>query len=131
MDYFESNYATLAQRAPVLAQQIRTALPPDGVETCQSRTGTPVFRVGEITLHSLYDPQAEESQWAARLPDGARPCVVLGFGNGYHLEALDTEPVIVVEPDISLLRQALAVRDLTAVLRKVTLLCPATAQQAV
>jgi spore maturation protein CgeB len=131
MDYFERNYATLAQQAPVLAEQLRTASPPAGLETCQSRTGTPVFKAGDVTLHSLYNPQAEASQWAARLPDVARPCVVLGFGNGYHLEALNTEPVIVVEPDLGLLHKALAVRDLRTVLQSVELLCPTTAEQAV
>jgi hypothetical protein len=54
--------------------------------------------------------------------------VVLGFGNGYHLEGLHAGPVIVVEPDVGLLRKALEVRDLTAVLRQVELLCPETPQ---
>ncbi|MBI3328523.1 MAG: glycosyltransferase [Nitrospinae bacterium] len=90
-----------------------------------------MFRARDITLHSLYDPHAEARQWAGMLPDTARPCVVLGFGNGYHLEGLQARPVLVVEPDLGLLRRALDVRDLTAVLSQVELLCPATAQQAV
>jgi spore maturation protein CgeB len=131
MDYFDRNYATLAQQAPDLAEQLHTASPSADVETCQSRTGTPVFRAGDVTLHSLYNPQAEASQWAARLPEVVRPCVVLGFGNGYHLEGLHTEPVIVVEPDLGLLRKSFEVRDLSAVLPRVKLLCPTTVEQAV
>jgi len=79
----------------------------------------------------LYDQEAEASQWAASTPDTTRPCVVLGFGNGYHLEGLHAGPVIVVEPDVGLLRKALEVRDLTAVLRRVELLCPETPQQVI
>lgn len=127
-DFFESNYATLTQQAPALAQRPRTIRSREKLEVLQSRAGAPVFRVGNITLHSLYDPQAEASQWAASTPDTTRPCVVLGFGNGYHLEGLHAGPVIVVEPDVGLLRKALEVRNLTAVLRRVELLCPETPQ---
>ncbi len=130
-DFFASNYETLAQQAPVLAERLRTMGSRERLEVLQSRAGAPVFRVGNITLHSLYDPQAEASQWATSIPDTTHPCVVLGFGNGYHLEGLHAGPVIVVEPDMGLLRKALEVRDLTAVLRHVELLCPETPQQVI
>jgi len=42
---------------------------------------------------------------------------VLGFGLGYHVEALAAvweKPIVVVEPDRALLRTALAARDLLA-----------------
>jgi hypothetical protein len=108
-DFFESNYATLTQQAPALAQRLRTSRSRAKLKVLQSRAGAPVFKVRNITLHSLYDPQAEASQWAASTPDTTRPCVVLGFGNGYHLEGLHAGPVIVVEPDVGLLRKALEV----------------------
>ncbi len=130
MDFFPTNHAVLTQRVPAVAQRLSTASPADGVEVLQSRTGDPVFRVRDMTLHSLYDPQGEARQWAALLPDATPACVVLGFGNGYHLEGLHAPSVLVVEPDLGLLRRALEVRDLTGVLRQVELLCPATAQQA-
>ena len=117
-DSFALNIATLAQQAPAVRQKLRTIGSREGLEVLQSRAGAPVFRAGNITLHSLYDPQAEASQWAARIPDTTRLCVVLRFGNGYHLEGLHAGPVIVVEPDVGLLRKVLEVRDLTAVLRQ-------------
>jgi hypothetical protein len=84
-DFFESNDAMLAQREPALAQKLRTTSSRERLEVFQSRAGAPVFRAGNITLHSLCDPQAEAPQWAARFADTTRPCVVLGFGNGFHL----------------------------------------------
>jgi spore maturation protein CgeB len=128
-DDFGLNDAVLVQRAPDLASRLRNAAPPPGLEVLPSRTGAPVFRVGNITLHSLYDPAAEASQWAALLRDRTRPCVVLGFGNGYHLEGLTAQPLLVVEPDLGLLRHACEVRDLTPILRHVELLCPSTPEQ--
>jgi spore maturation protein CgeB len=126
---FNRNHAILAQRAPDLACRVRSAVTSKAVEVLQSRTELPVFRVGDITLHSLYNPQAEALQWAAMLPDRPRPCVVLGFGNGYHLERLNAQPLIVIEPNVGLLRKACEVRDLTAILRRVELLCPSTPEQ--
>jgi spore maturation protein CgeB len=130
-DVFARNYAIVAERTPELGQRLRTVEVPADLRVLQSRTGAPVCRVGEITLHSLYDPQAEAAQWAARLPDDTRPCVVLGFGNGYHLEGLPARSVIVIEPDVGLLRKTLEMRDLTAVLRHIELLCPATPAEGV
>jgi spore maturation protein CgeB len=129
--YFDLNYEVLTKRLPDLAPRLRAATPPDGLEVLQSRTGVPVFRVGDITLHSLYNPEAEASQWAATLLEPSRPCVVLGFGNGYHLAGLTTQPLTVIEPSFGLLHQACEVRDLTPILRRIELLCPATAEQAV
>jgi len=129
MDLFETNMNILAQRAPALVHKLRAVKPPDALAILQSRSGTPVFRVGNITLHSLYHPEAEASHSAAMLPNHTRPCVVLGFGNGYHLEGLTAQPLIAIEPDVALLRKACEVRDLTAILRHVELLCPSTPQQ--
>jgi hypothetical protein len=58
-DFFELNDATLAQQAPAVAQKLWTIGSREGLEVLQSRAGAPVFRAGNITLHSPYDPQAE------------------------------------------------------------------------
>ncbi|MFP4551017.1 MAG: 6-hydroxymethylpterin diphosphokinase MptE-like protein [Spirochaetales bacterium] len=66
----------------------------------------------EMLFHSRYDPQREANRLAATVPAGA--CVVaFGFGAGHHLTALieTKHRVIVVEPNLPLLRAALERAD--------------------
>jgi len=111
---------------PQLAAEIRAAAPlPSAPELVA--TGDPTLTADGVLLHSRHDPRREAARWAEtqreRLGDAADTAVVLGFGLGYHVEALAAvweKPIVVVEPDRALLRTALAARDLRALLDRVT-----------
>lgn len=90
----------------------------DGGLTAKAMTGegTPLY------LHSRYRPLQESAAWAANVAlDDKYVVVVSGFGLGYHIKALwDRLPeeglLIVAEPNVALLRAALATVDLAAAL---------------
>jgi spore maturation protein CgeB len=93
----------------------------------QGTGGDPTLVADGVLLHSRTDPRREAARWAAEQRErletsGAGTAVVLGFGLGYHVEALATRwpgRVVVVEPDRSLLRTALAARDLRLLLERI------------
>ena len=81
---------------------------------------------GGVYLHSRYCPVAEGRAWAQALPcDNRYAVVVCGFGLGYHVKALwerlggaDGDAVIVVaEPNLAILKAALAAEDYSDMLR--------------
>ncbi len=88
--------------------------------TLRVREGEGVWRA----LHSAAAPEKEARQWAeAADPSGAGLVVVLGFGLGYHLEALAErlEPaveLVVIEPATAVFKTALDQRDLRALLAR-------------
>jgi spore maturation protein CgeB len=120
----EANLRALAARDPATAAAIAAAEP---LSASPERTpsGHPTLVADGVLLHNRVDPGREAARWAAagrdRLGEDAETAVVLGFGLGYHVEALAAWPgrIAVVEPDRALLRTALAARDLRAVLARV------------
>ncbi len=129
------NLAALWAVNPKLAAEIEAAdseipsadadLPRDnGLKIDIAKTGAPTLTVRDgdgriLSFHSRYDPAAE----GRKLIEGAKidSCVVfyvLGFGLGYHVEALfekaSTEAMIFIfETDLRILRAAMQSRDLT------------------
>jgi len=112
---------------PLLAEEIAKAEDVDGklkIETASS--GLPTLAVAGVYVHSKRDPERE----AQRLVDAAFangqadeiPALVLGFGLGYTATALadrfQAKPLIVVEKRVDILKKALEVRDLTALLSR-------------
>lgn len=68
---------------------LAAAAPPAGVEVSSGRGGNPTIKVGNVHLHSRYQPREE----AARLIEAAeldpkRPVLVIGIGLGYHVAEL-------------------------------------------
>jgi spore maturation protein CgeB len=124
----EVNLRALRARDPTLAARVE-ALAPLAAQPAATPSGHPTLTAGGVLLHNAHDPRREALRWGAaqqeRLTLAGDPvAVVLGFGLGYHVEALADAwdgPIVVVEPDLALLRTALAARDLTAVLRRVQL----------
>jgi len=115
----DANLRALAARAPDAAAAIAAA-PVLAVEPEGGASGDPTLVVDGVLLHNRSDPVREARHWAAgareRLEQTqAETAVVLGFGLGYHVEALVAVwpgRLVVVEPDRALLRAALATRDL-------------------
>ncbi len=125
-DHLEGNLRALAARDPAGAAAI-AATPPLGALPEGGASGHPTLVVDGVLLHNRSDPRREAIYWAARqrelLAAGeVHTAGVLGFGLGYHLEALASVwpgRIVVVEPDRALLRTALATRDLRALLARV------------
>ncbi|MBN2290209.1 MAG: motility associated factor glycosyltransferase family protein [Candidatus Glassbacteria bacterium] len=127
MDIFKHNIQALAGVDPHLAERLlrsETA----AAEIIGTRAGVPSVRLKNaggrpFTLHSTVDPLSEaerivDSQYQA----GVNTCLVYGFGLGYHLEVLARRLppnawVLVVEPQITIFRLALSVRDLSHLFR--------------
>jgi spore maturation protein CgeB len=125
----ESNLRALAARHPILADALASAEPlTSPLEP--SRCGLPTLVADGVLLHNRHDPRNEADTWGAaqceRLAEaGAATAVVLGFGLGYHLEALAARfagRIVVVEPDRRLLRTTLAARDLQRLLARVEII---------
>lgn len=61
------------------------------IECVTSQSGLPVLRVNGVLLASRFDPMAEARAWLERrqtLIDSIRTIFVLGWGCGYHVQAL-------------------------------------------
>jgi spore maturation protein CgeB len=124
----EPNLRALRVRSPDVADAI-AASPPLETTVEQSQRGVPTI-CDRVLLHTRHDPVREARVWAdsqrERLDEqGAETAVVLGFGLGYHVEALAAAwdgRIVVIEPDRPLLRTAFEARDVSALLARVELL---------
>lgn len=83
---------------------------PSHIRLVQAKSGDASLQVGEVFLHSQYNPRDE----ARRLVDSsgldpARPVLAVGLGLGYHVAELLLRgfAVMAVEPDAAVLRLAL------------------------
>lgn len=127
-DHLESNLRALAARDPARAAAI-AATPPLDAAVERAASGEPTLAANGVLLHSRHEPAREATHWAAMQRErlagrDEATAVVLGFGVGYHLEALAAAwlgRIVVVEPDDALLRTALTARDLRAVVARVEL----------
>jgi len=126
MNYFEKNISLLAKKGENLVKKLEEAQPLPGFNLLQSKVGLPTARVetpsGSILLHSLYDPMNEARRIVADLDlDNAYNVILFGFGMGYLVEAImERSPdvnIIIVEPNIPLLKCAFMHRDLEKVIK--------------
>lgn len=115
----EKNLAALKAGQPRLADRLGGVEPLTEAQVRPSRNGGPSLRIGKIWLTSTVDPAAEGADLAASAPGG--PLLVLGFGLGYHIEALANDDVLVWEPDPAALATALSARDMSGWLSRVRL----------
>lgn len=121
MTYLQHNLDALRNHAPALVAALTDC--PAGVLTiAASREGAPSATVRGQWVHSAYDPRKEARVWAEDQLSKWRPGevgVVLGVGLLYHVEAVAiAKPpearLAVVVPDVSILKDAAAVRPLGA-----------------
>ncbi len=124
MSLLEKNLSVLKRRQPETAGLIEERERSPEVELRVTREGLPVHRYRGKLLHSEYDPRREAKHCTADFQN-SNPWVI-GFGDGYHLEALlengRTEEMVVVEPDGGVLRAVLEDRDVRHVLEKARVL---------
>jgi hypothetical protein len=111
---FERNLVALGRAQPSLAREL-ARLDPVAVEP--ARSGEPTCRLtterGERWLHSAYAPGREARRQAAAVPVGASAVMVVGAGLGYlpALLATTSTRLVVLEPELRLLRTMLALFD--------------------
>ncbi|MBI4697840.1 MAG: glycosyltransferase [Nitrospirae bacterium] len=122
---FKKNIKVLELQDPLLAEALVRTTVPDDVKVVDSRTGAPTLRVGNIILHSIYDPVSEAEAWVQynrEKFDSVPAVVVFGFGLGYHIRDMSAsggKEIIVFEPRKDILRAAMEHIDLTALLPKI------------
>lgn len=119
-----ANLAALWNVDADLARLIE-AVPDDAVyQTTPTRSGVPTLSLPGpagrlVPLHSKYEPVAEAAKLVSPTdPETQAAFYVNGFGLGYHVEALfdragDECPIFVFEPDVTLLRTAFELRDVS------------------
>ncbi|MFQ3619406.1 MAG: 6-hydroxymethylpterin diphosphokinase MptE-like protein, partial [Spirochaetales bacterium] len=96
-------------------------LTPSGIDSFRSKNGEVTGVLQGITLHSRFDPSREAEQIVKQsIPKDVSDVVVLGFGLGYHIDALvkffPSLYLWVMEPDFSLFRACLELRDISSLL---------------
>lgn len=114
---------------PALARRIATAGVPATHVVGTTAKGQPSLTVDGVPLQHLVDPVADATRWARQTVErleavAATRVVIVGFGLGYHLEALAERfagAIVVVEPDVAILHAALSARDLGSLLRRIEL----------
>lgn len=116
MSIWEKNLALLKIRAPELARTLSETVVPSDHVVLPSKSGPPYLKVGEVRLHSTYQPVAEGESWAkAQEREEREPVVIFGLGLGYHVQPFleEDREVWVVEPSAAVARLALEHQDLT------------------
>jgi hypothetical protein len=121
MSLLSANLASLYARHPDLRSLALEEAGEGPLAVEQAACGLPTAQLGGSYLHSRYDPQGEARRLLDReLPARFGSAVFFGFGLGYLPEAFlrlhPGRPLVVIEPDPGLFRQALAVRDLRELL---------------
>lgn len=122
-----ANLAALWVNEPRLAAQIEALPEPGGYPIEPSKSGPPTVAMmtpegRRIYLHSRFDPIAEASKLIDAIDAAGKAAYfVLGFGLGYHVEALferagDEAIFCIFESDLRLLRTAMESRDLSRLL---------------
>ncbi len=128
--HLEQNLAAMRHRAPGLADAVEAAPPIPGVELFESASGHVNARVpgpnGELLpLHCPHDPVKQAARNFDSVPvEEVHGRLMLGFGLGYHVEAFlavssPHNAVVIIEPDVRVLRLACELRDLRALFEDV------------
>lgn len=126
MEYLNQNLERLRRTVPALVDAVKASR--GGILTIvSSREGAPSATHQGQWVHSAYDPIKEAGSWAERQGKewkAGESGVVLGVGLLYHVEALaracpGEARLVVVVPDLSVLKDALGARLLESWIDKV------------
>lgn len=126
--FLSENLEVLGAKAPALGAAIAGATDA-GVSVRVAGDGTPIIVVRGGPVHNTHAPLAEARRWVAEQLEapgraGAACFIVLGFGAGYHVDALaraSSARVVVIEPSVEVLRAALTLNDLRSLLERIDL----------
>ena len=126
--FLSQNLEKLLRKIPNLAIRLENTQPSAEIQVIFSRTGLPVIKIGQVTFHSLVDPEKEARDWAGRaeisppLQEDNR-VAVFGFAMGYHVKALldrGCSSITVLEPRVDVLRVALEWVDFSEYMNRIT-----------
>lgn len=113
------NIETLKTVDRRLAEAITRTSSAEDINIIISKKGLPSLKIGNITLHSLYDPVKEAEDWIRYYHERIRntsSIIILGFGLGHHIsglsEVVDAD-LIVYEPRLDILKTAFEYTDFT------------------
>ncbi|CEP68884.1 6-hydroxymethylpterin diphosphokinase MptE-like [Moorella glycerini] len=126
--YLEINLKVLRSRCSGFIPFLNGQQDSERVKVELARNGSPTLLVNQegqgfyIHIHSCYEPEVEAQRWLKSLAwEKSQLTIVLGFGLGYHLEAMlalyPELKIIVIEPDLEIFLNALAIRDLRHLLQ--------------
>ena len=126
--FLSKNLEKLLGKNPDLAIRLKSTPPPPEIQVILSRTGLPVIKIGQVTFHSMMDPEKEARDWAGRVEVSPpfqedNRVAVFGFGMGYHVKALldrGCPSIAVLEPCLDILRVALEWDDFSEYMNRIT-----------
>lgn len=127
MKLIKKNIKSLIRTNPILAERVKDCFSKaDEWEMCPAENGqitakhrlkNGLFRY----IHSRINPEREAERWAAVDATEFKNIVILGFGLGYHVHALQRRntfsQMIIVEADLELFQLALKSVDLAPILQ--------------
>jgi spore maturation protein CgeB len=134
--WLSTNLSVLERRAPDLSRAIAGSV--DGAVALRPASdGAVNVVVGESPLHNMHSPTAEARRWVREQLESpeksnAECLVVLGFGAAYHLLALAAawpKRIVVIEPNLAVLRTTLGLTDLRDLLDRVEVLRDAPTEE--
>lgn len=126
--FLQNSIDELSKKDSDLALRLQNTNPSADIGIVFSRTGLPVIRIGQVTFHSMMDPEKEARDWAGRMEVSPpfqkdNRVAVFGFGMGYHVKALLDRGfplVTVLEPRLDVLRVALEWVDFSEYMNRIT-----------
>ena len=130
----EQNLTVLALKQSDLANKIRELPESQHLVVTQAKNHLPILIKNGLSLHSQYDPSREGRDFDKNSTVPPDCClIVYGLGLAYHLDNLASRlrDITVYEPDPNVIRAALAHRDLTGLIPKLTILSRGDALPAV
>ena len=125
---FNKNIASLRIKSPEIADLISGTSPDPSYQIVNTKSGRPSLKVNDMAIHSLYDPEREAEIWVKHHTpefENADMVYVLGFGLGYHVLALCKKyegKIVVIEPDVKILRIALETIDLSGIFSRLRIM---------
>jgi hypothetical protein len=126
--FLQNSIDELSKKDSDLALRLQNTNPSADIGIVFSRTGLPVIKIGQVTFHSMMDPEKEARDWAGRMEVSPpfqkdNRVAVFGFGMGYHVKALldrGCPSVTVLEPRLDILRVALEWGDFSEYINRIT-----------
>lgn len=125
---FKKNIEILQTIDPELAKAIIRADRSEDIKVFTSKKGGYSLKIGNIALHSLYDPVKEAKDWAGYCEQSFKTApgiVVFGLGLGYHIVELSKRTgvdLVVFEPRLGILKTAFELVDLSSILSRIRII---------
>ncbi|MBD3264278.1 MAG: DUF115 domain-containing protein [Candidatus Omnitrophica bacterium] len=114
---YEKNLKALKENRPHLYERLEKTQSGPSLEVFASKSGVPTLKVDNILFHSAYDPLREVDYLTEDFsPEITDVLIVLGFGLGYHIKKVWSNPyfkgkMLIVEKNPAIFKIALKNTD--------------------